>query len=1091
MTLNSQFRGRIFQVIEALDYGDAVSNQAVAIEGLLNELSIPTRIHSKWHHANVAGRRSDLEELQPGEDDIVLAHYAGYSEYAIPYVQQLRCTRICIYHNITPHSFCEPGSALHEFCVKGRNQLPDVVRDFHFFWADSHFNLQELIDLGANPARCAVLPIVVNGAAAVQSTAREPGAWLFLGRIAANKGQAGLVELFARMRKRAPELAQRLYLVGNFNTGDAYYKSVLRAIESHDLAGHVVVTGKVADADVPDYFQRSSVYVSMSEHEGFGVPLVEAAHHGLPVAALRNTAVGETLGDSDGLADDPEQLFATVGRLLGDAHSRDRTLAAQVKNAARFSRDSVKIRLVEGLSCVLPRSAQFHRVSVVICTYDRADLLDRALDYLQYQTCQHFEVVVIDGPSTDHTAQVIAKYRHRIKIGRNGTRNLAISRNLGIELSSGELIAFIDDDAIPFDDWIETILREFNARPLTHAAIGGPAYFAGQLRFQAEDIGINGVAEVKAIVDPSETSKNGWHRSMLGTNTCFRADIIREVGGFDQEFDYFLDESEISFRLQELNYIVGYAPHLYLRHEFAKSANREGGYRFNWYSICKNTAYFIAAYSGLHGAELTGYIEGRMQSERITPLQNALIDGKLDEDQYQAAVQSIKSGAATGLADAARYPQTRRLAPAPGTFSEYTELPDYPVAGRDIPQLHVCLVTREFPPFVPGGGVGTLYYHLASELLLMGHRVTVVTMAEERSVYRCGRFALHYEPLASVCTDAVGATAFTRNANWGFAALHAAAAVAAADPVDIVDSALWDSEALLISLLPKGQRPPLLVRLVTPFPVAARINGWSLQVAEASLLKAAELALINQADAVLAISESIAATIETEYGLRRDSRWRVSHCGIAYWPSFDFSRGYAELTEIEGLSGALPADARLVLFVGRLERRKGVDLVLDAAAQFLGADPAAHLALVGKDIEDMGAQCKKTLPAALLKRIHFLGPLDDASRDKLMHAAYCLLFPSRYESFGLVPLEAFIHGVPVIASRSGAIPEVVIDGDCGLLFEAGNSAMLGDCVARLLRDPVLRTTLSEGATRRARKFGSRNSAIDTVRIYAELLRENP
>jgi glycosyltransferase involved in cell wall biosynthesis len=1092
MTEISQFRGRVFQALDALFFGDAVSNQVRAIDRMLRDLSIPTGIFTKWHDDVCAGSRADLEALHTTEDDVVLVHYSAWSEFTVPYVQKMRCTKVCVYHNITPHSFFRPGSDLHEFCLKGRKQLPDIVSEFHFFWGDSRFNLQELIDLGADPARCFVVPICIDAAAtkgrAADLPPREPGAWLFVGRIAANKGQINLVRLFAAMRELDPSRARRLYLVGGFEEREHYYQSLLKEIDRLELSPYVVVTGKVADAAMPEYFRRCQVFVSMSEHEGFGVPLIEAALQGLPVAALRNTAVPETLGAGAHLADDSQLLLATVRRLLEDEQFRGQILAAQRENARRFSADSVRKSLVDALSDILPRPAQFSSVSIVICTFNRADLLERALDYLQYQTSQAFEVVLIDGPSTDHTAEVIDRFRDRVTVGKNSTRNLSVSRNLGIELSSGDVIAFIDDDAIPFDDWVETILREFNQRPLTVAAIGGPVYFAGQLRFQAEDIGINRFAEARVNIDSTEIGRNGWRRSLLGTNACFRADVIRAVGGFDEQFDYFLDESELSYRLQELNYLVGYAPQLYLRHEFARSANREGSYRFNWYSICKNTAYFIAAYSGLKGRELERCVDRRIENERIAELQYPRRDGRLTEEQYLDAVHSIRQSIAAGLADAELFPQTRPLRPSPQTFMAFTgSVQAYPVAGVGIRPLHICLLTREFPPFVPGGGIGTLYYHLASELLLMGHRVTVVTASTKRSTYRCGRFAIHYEQTSAVCSDAIGAAAFTRNANWAFAALHAVANLHAADPIDVIDSALWDTEALMISLIPIAQRPPLVVRLVTPFPVAARINGWSTSSAEADLLKEAELTLVNHADAVIAISESIATTMEAEYGMTRDARWQTSHCGIAYWPSFDWTREYAELTGIKGLSGVLPKDAKLVLFVGRLEPRKGVDLVLDAAPEFLGADPRAHLALVGSDPRDMAAMAQKRFPAALLERIHFLGPLDDGARDKVMHAAWCLVFPSRYESFGLVPLEAFVHGVPVIGARSGAVPEVVIDEDCGLLFETGNSVSLGQSVVRMLREAGLRQRLSAGALRRAKHFSSRKSAIASIRVYWRLI----
>lgn len=99
------------------------------------------------------------------------------------------------------------------------------------------------------------------------------------------------------------------------------------------------------------------------------------------------------------------------------------------------------------------------------------------------------------------------------------------------------------------------------------------------------------------------------------------------------------------------------------------------------------------------------------------------------------------------------------------------------------------------------------------------------------------------------------------------------------------------------------------------------------------------------------------------------------------------------------------------------------------------------------------------------------------------------MFPSQYESFGLVPLEAFVHGKPVIASRAGAIPEVVADDQAGLLFEAGNAEAMADCVSRVLTDKALHARLSDGAREQVRVFSSRNSAIRAVSAYVALQRD--
>ncbi|MFA5171077.1 MAG: glycosyltransferase [Sulfuriferula sp.] len=1094
MLLNTNFTGRIFQVIEALDYGDAVSNQVVSLDTLLKDMGFTTSIHSQWRHDDVANLRLDLTELKPTDEDIVILHYAGYSEYALPLIQKLRCTKVCIYHNITPHTFFRSDTDLYSFCLKGRQQLAEIIRDFHYFWGDSNYNLQELVELGADPQNCSLVPIIVGKQTTNTTTEneipRELGSWLFLGRVAPNKGQVNLIKLFIKVHADAPSCASKLYIVGNHNQADPYYQEVCQQIEKSGLAEHIILTGKVSDAEVERYLARASVYISLSEHEGFGVPLIEAAHHSLPVVALRNSAIGETMGEGNFLAHFIDEMPPLIRELLTNPIRYKQTIQAQKRNAMRFSRESVNKLLIDALQKILPNPYHFTTVSIVICTYNRSDLLERCLDYLQYQTNQNFEIVVINGPSTDNTDEVLKKYKHRIKTADNQERNLSISRNMGIELSDGDIIAFIDDDALPFDDWVDTLIREFSRRPLTLAALGGPAYLAGSLEFQCQDIGINKFAEAKVNIDSSEIGTNGWERSLIGTNTCFRADIIRKVCGFDEQFDYFLDESELCFRLQSKKHLVGYCPDLFLRHEFAQSHNRTGKYKFNWFTICKNTAYYIAAYSGLKGEELSNYIEQRMYDERIRPLKAGLNASEISKAEYKSYVNAIHSGTKQGLIDSSAFPRTRRLNPSPNTFQVFTTAAPYPLVERDIKRLHICIITKEFPPFVPSGGIGTLYYHLASELLLMGHFVTVVAPGDLEPIHRRGRFAIKYTKLKMVCSDTMNTPGFINNINWSISAFQAIATIHTNHPIDIVESALWDSEALALSLIPTNDRPPLVVRLVTPFPVAARLNGWSVPDYEGELFKTSEQTLIANANAVVPISESIANTLEVEYGICRDARWSKSFCGIAYWPFFDFRLGYADLGEINGKPLTFPNNAKLILFVGRLESRKGVDILIAAANEFLKSDSRAHLLLAGRDIEDWISKAKTIISTELANRVHFLGEVDDATRDKLFNIAYCVVFPSRYESFGLVPLEAFVHGVPVIASRAGAIPEVVYDEKCGLLFEPENAKSLADCVTRLLEEPELRKQLSDGAKTQIQYFSSRNSAIRAVKLYSELLNNN-
>lgn len=1083
---DTQFSGRIFQVAEALSYGDAVSNQILALDDLFKANGFASHIVTHWHDACLEHRRESLDKFAPTERDIVIQHFSGFAEKSVAAVMEAYCTRVICYHNITPAEYFKSESPTHALCEKGRAQLKEIVGEFHYFWGDSQYNLDELIDLGADRDRCSVVPIIVPPAAPAPAVSSEDGAWLFVSRIAPNKSQSDLVRLFARARAGSPASARHLYIVGGFEIGEPYHQEVIDAINEYQLADHVTLTGKVSDEEREAYYRRASLYVSMSRHEGFGVPLIEATLRGLPVLALAGTAIGETLGHGPGLADNADELLKMAILAHEDIEWRRQLIETQSRNTKRFCPNVVEKAVTDGLAKLVPQRNQFRTVSIVICTYNRRAYLERVLDYLRYQSCPQFEVVIVDGPSTDGTKEFLSDYQGRVKIAHNSHRNLSISRNIGIDLSDGDIIAFIDDDAIPFDDWVQTLLDEYNARPLNTAGLGGPVYYAGTLKYQVTDIGFNKFAEAKADIPSEEIGRNGMFRSQLGTNSSFNRRHLVDAGGFDEQYDYFLDESDLCYRLQIGGTIIGYAENLYLRHEFAQSANRLGKYDYNWFSICKNTAYFIAAYSGLKGAKLRKYLKARFEQERIAPFDAAVAAGDLTSRDRDRHAAEVWRGMEQGLLDFQHFPRTRSVGDSPPSFVSFGANAARLRVGRDIRQLHICIISKEFPPFAARGGIGTLYYHLASELLLLGHQVSVIVPRDEPGGFQQGRFRVIYTPSMNAELGGIDQS-FARNVNWSASALAALAELHIRHKVDIVESALWDTEALAMAVLPPDQRPPLVLRLVTPFPVAAKMNNWSVPDAADACFTGAERALIEAADAVVPISHSIAETISSAYGLEPDSRWHHIYCGVSYWPSFDVNQGYAAFHDFEKVpSTALETD-NLIVFLGRLEQRKGIDLVLEAANSFLGKDTDAHLIIAGRDVEGWSDRAPSILKADARRRTHLLGEIPDSTREKLLAKASCLLFPSRYESFGLVPLEAFVHGVPVIAANGGAIPEVVTHEENGLIFESGNSRELGKQVNRFLSEPDLQKRLSEGAHKRVRQLSSRNMAIESIALYRQLI----
>jgi glycosyltransferase involved in cell wall biosynthesis len=127
-------------------------------------------------------------------------------------------------------------------------------------------------------------------------------------------------------------------------------------------------------------------------------------------------------------------------------------------------------RLFENLF-VSPRMSRKAPISVVMNTYNRAASLEKTLEALRRQTYSKFEVVVVNGPSTDTTDTVLSQYARDVRIACCPDRKLGVSRNIGINIASGDIVAFIDDDAVPEVTWLEKLAIAY-ADPLVAAAGG-------------------------------------------------------------------------------------------------------------------------------------------------------------------------------------------------------------------------------------------------------------------------------------------------------------------------------------------------------------------------------------------------------------------------------------------------------------------------------------------------------------------------------------------------------------------------------------------------------------------------------------------
>lgn len=290
---------KIFQVIDALDYGDAVSNHCIELHRALINLGYSAKIYSKFSHEKVTEYRESFENIKVRKQDIIIFHFSGKSLLADEIIK-LNCKKILIYHNITPHMYFEGMEPHFTHCLEGREQLQKLSGKFDLYLGDSQFNVEELIELGCSP--CEVLPIVVD--LEVKRDLRHRSLlkktvtgekFIFVGRVAPNKKHEDIIKVFDYFYTYINPRAE-LYLIGNYNNYLPYYEKLTEICSKLPSRNSIFFTGKISNEELDFHYKSADVFLSMSEHEGFCVPLLESMSYGLPTFAFDAGAIRGTMG---------------------------------------------------------------------------------------------------------------------------------------------------------------------------------------------------------------------------------------------------------------------------------------------------------------------------------------------------------------------------------------------------------------------------------------------------------------------------------------------------------------------------------------------------------------------------------------------------------------------------------------------------------------------------------------------------------------------------------------------------------------------------------------------------------------------------
>jgi glycosyltransferase involved in cell wall biosynthesis len=350
-----QVSGPIFQVMEALDVGDAVSNIARRNVGLLAELGQPPQILARHAHDSLRDTIRPLASALAEPRCGLIFHYWGYntSTWLAPSVRGRKAIH---YHNITPPEFFEPDSEMRRSVSAGYDQLRRIANCFDLIVGDSRYNLAEYARFldAPRPMLC-LYPVVEPPEiaaepydAALLARLRQTGApnLVFVGRIARNKRQDQLMLAFDHYWREIDRSA-RLWLVGN-DRGDTSYRAELERLRTAlPSGGSITFTGKVPDPQATAYYRAADVFVCASAHEGFCVPIAQAMALDVPVLAYAAAAVPETMGGAGVLIDDwqAEYVAGALARVLTDAAFREQLIGQQRASLSRFSEAEVRARL--------------------------------------------------------------------------------------------------------------------------------------------------------------------------------------------------------------------------------------------------------------------------------------------------------------------------------------------------------------------------------------------------------------------------------------------------------------------------------------------------------------------------------------------------------------------------------------------------------------------------------------------------------------------------------------------------------------------------------------------------------------------------
>ena len=341
-------------------YGDAIGNDCLELQRIYWSSGVRSELFAWEAKPEVRALVRDYHELESlrRRDGLLLVHHSIGND-SVPEVANLPVRKAVVFHNITPAAyFAGLNDELMRYAEVGREQLKLLAKSAEFGIADSEYNRRELEQAGL--ANTAVVPPLVDwedfdrppDQEVARRLADERTSILTVGQMLPHKAIHDVVAAFARYRDS--DRTAHLYLVGPTAMSGGYLDRIRGDIRKLDLENAITLTGSVTIEQLVAYYRGATAFLTLSEHEGFCVPLLEAMRSDLPVVANAAAAIPETLGNGGILLETktPEAVAAQLDRVVHDQALRKDLIEKGRRRVEAFSRshiaDRLKLALAQG-----------------------------------------------------------------------------------------------------------------------------------------------------------------------------------------------------------------------------------------------------------------------------------------------------------------------------------------------------------------------------------------------------------------------------------------------------------------------------------------------------------------------------------------------------------------------------------------------------------------------------------------------------------------------------------------------------------------------------------------------------------------------